>query len=111
MNVMRFWFEFTLCFTGLKPNIQYIKSACAEIGQNMRRKSFICLEYTTYTQTTENFMPQIIENELGLKEWTDFWLALSPDKVNPGNKQYGTFKTPKVLGVISNERLKIGEAI
>lgn len=94
-----------------KPNMDYIESACTEIGQNMKRGTFICLESTTYPTTTEDFMLPLIEKESGLQEGTDFWLAFSPERVDPGNKQYGTRNTPKVLGAMSDEGLEIGKAI
>jgi UDP-N-acetyl-D-glucosamine dehydrogenase len=94
-----------------KPNMDYIESACIEIGQKMRKGTFICLESTTYPTTTEDFMLPIIEKESGLKEGTDFWLAFSPERVDPGNKQFGTRNTPKVLGAMNDEGLEIGKAI
>jgi len=94
-----------------KPNMDYIESACVAIGQNMKKGAFICLESTTYPTTTEDFMLPIIEKESGLKEGNDFWLAFSPERVDPGNKQFGTRNTPKVLGAMTNEGLEIGKAI
>lgn len=94
-----------------KPNMDYIKSACIEIGQNMKKGTFICLESTTYPTTTESFMLPIIENESGLKEGIDFWLAFSPERVDPGNKQFWTRNTPKVLGAMNQEGLEIGKSI
>lgn len=94
-----------------KPNMDYIESACIEIGQNMKAGAFICLESTTYPTTTEDFMLPIIERESGLKAGTDFWLAFSPERVDPGNKQFVTRNTPKVLGAMSDEGLEIGKAI
>jgi UDP-N-acetyl-D-glucosamine dehydrogenase len=94
-----------------KPNMDYIELACAEIGHNMKRNTFICLESTTYPTTTEDFMLPIIEKESGLKEGHDFWLAFSPERVDPGNQQFGTRNTPKVLGAMTDEGLEIGKAI
>jgi len=94
-----------------KPNMDYIESACTEIGQYLKKGTFICLESTTYPTTTEDFMLPIIEKESGLKEGTDFWLAFSPERVDPGNKQFGTRNTPKVLGAMNDEGLEIGKAI
>jgi len=94
-----------------KPNMDYIESACMEIGQNIKKGTFICLESTTYPTTTEDFMLPIIEKESGFKEGTDFWLAFSPERVDPGNKQFGTRNTPKVLGAMSEDGLEIGKAI
>lgn len=94
-----------------KPDMSYIESACIEIGKNMKRGTFICLESTTYPTTTEHFMLPIIERESGLKHGGDFWLAFSPERVDPGNKDYFTKNTPKVLGALSQDGLEIGEAV
>lgn len=94
-----------------KPNMDFIETACREIGQNMKRETFVCLESTTYPTTTEDFMLPILEKESGFREGTDFWLAFSPERVDPGNKQFGTRNTPKVLGAMSEEGLEIGKAI
>ncbi len=94
-----------------KPDMSYIESACVAIGQNMKSGTFISLESTTYPTTTEDFMLPIIERESGLKHDSDFWLAYSPERVDPGNENFHTKNTPKVLGAITNSGLKIGEAI
>lgn len=94
-----------------KPDMSFIESACIEIGQNMKQGTFISLESTTFPTTTENFMLPIIERESGLKHGVDFWLAYSPERVDPGNQTYKTKNTPKVLGAINEEGLKIGEAL
>lgn len=94
-----------------KPDMSYIESACLDIGQNMGAGTFISLESTTYPTTTEEFMLPIIEKESGLKQGTDFWLAYSPERVDPGNKNFHTRNTPKVLGAMSQDGLEIGEAL
>jgi len=94
-----------------KPDMSYIESACRDIGRNLSRGTFICLESTTYPTTTENFMLPIIEKESGLKIEEDFWLAFSPERVDPGNKEYKTRNTPKVLGAMSSDGLEVGKAL
>lgn len=94
-----------------KPDMSYIESACVSIGQNMKPGTFICLESTTYPTTTEDFMLPIIQCESGLKHGEDFWLAYSPERVDPGNASFHTKNTPKVLGAITKEGLEIGEKI
>lgn len=94
-----------------KPDMSYIESACISIGQNMKSGTFISLESTTYPTTTEDLMLPIIEHESGLKHGTDFWLAYSPERVDPGNVDFHTKNTPKVLGAITPEGLGIGEKI
>lgn len=94
-----------------KPDMSYIESACLDIGLNMKQGTFISLESTTYPTTTEDFMLPIIEKESGLKQGADFWLAYSPERVDPGNKNFHTRNTPKVLGAMSQDGLEIGEAL
>lgn len=94
-----------------KPDMSYIEAACTDIGRNMKAGTFICLESTTYPTTTEDFMLPLIEKESGLKQGLDFWLAFSPERVDPGNQVYGTRNTPKVLGALTDEGLEVGQAI
>ena len=94
-----------------KPDMSYIEDACVSIGQNMKREVFICLESTTYPTTTETFMLPIIEREAGMEHGKDFWLAYSPERVDPGNVSFHTKNTPKVLGAITPEGLEIGRSI
>lgn len=93
-----------------KPDMSFIESACLDIGRNMKAGTFISLESTTYPTTTEDFMLPIIERESGLKSEKDFWLAYSPERVDPGNQSFHTRNTPKVLGAMSPEGLEIGQA-
>lgn len=94
-----------------KPDMSFIRHASEEIGKNLTPGTFISLESTTYPTTTEDFVLPILERESGLKEGIDFWLAFSPERVDPGNKEFNTKNTPKVLGSISNEGMEIGKAI
>lgn len=94
-----------------KPDMSYIEASCEAIGQNMKPGTFISLESTTYPTTTEDLMLPIIEKESGLKHSDDFWLAYSPERVDPGNKSFHTKNTPKVLGAMTEDGLIIGEAL
>ena len=94
-----------------KPDMSYIESACTDIGKNMSSGTFISLESTTYPTTTEGFMLPIIERESGMKHGKDFWLGYSPERVDPGNKDYHTRNTPKVMGAMTEDGVEIGEAI
>lgn len=91
--------------------MSYIEASCVAIGQNMKPGTFISLESTTYPTTTENLMLPIIEKESGLKHGSDFWLAYSPERVDPGNKNFHSKNTPKVLGAMTEDGLTIGEAL
>ncbi|MBN1927697.1 MAG: nucleotide sugar dehydrogenase [Prolixibacteraceae bacterium] len=94
-----------------KPDTSYIENACREIARNMKPGTFISLESTTYPTTTEEIILPILENESGLKHGEDFWLAFSPERVDPGNKLYNTKNTPKILGALTAEGLEIGKSI
>lgn len=94
-----------------KPDMSFIESSCHDIGQHMKAGTFISLESTTYPTTTEDFMKPIIEKDSGLKEGKDFWLCFSPERVDPGNKDYKTDNTPKVVGALGEEAQKIAYAL
>ncbi len=94
-----------------KPDMSFIESACKDIGKYMKAGTFITLESTTYPTTTEDFMLPLIERKSGLKHGSEFWLAYSPERVDPGNKQFHTRNTPKVMGAMTPEGLEIGKAL
>ncbi|NLB26423.1 MAG: nucleotide sugar dehydrogenase [Bacteroidales bacterium] len=94
-----------------KPDMSHIKSACTDIGRYMKRGTFICLESTTYPTTTEDFILPLTEKKSKLKHGKDFWLAYSPERVDPGNKKFHTKNTPKVIGAMTEEGLTIGKAL
>ncbi len=94
-----------------KPNMEFIEDSCRSVGQNIKVDSFICLESTTYPTTTEDFILPILEKESGLKGESDFWLAFSPERVDPGNIEFKTRNTPKVMGAMSLEGQEIGIAL
>jgi len=94
-----------------KPDMSYIESSCIDIGRNMKPGTFVSLESTTYPTTTEDLMKPLIEKESGLKEGADFWLCFSPERVDPGNKDYKTENTPKVVGSLGEDAQKIAMAV
>jgi len=81
----------------LTPDLQYVESVALEIAQNLRPGQLISLESTTYPGTTEEVIKPILEQS-GLKAGVDFFLAHSPERVDPGNKRYTTKNTNKVVG-------------
>ncbi len=94
-----------------KPDMGYIQESCETIGAYLKQGTFVCLESTTYPTTTESFILPILEEKSGLKEGKDFWLAFSPERVDPGNKQFDTRNTPKVIGAMNDDGLEIGKAV
>lgn len=82
---------------GLTPDLQHIESVTRGIANNLRPGQLISLESTTYPGTTEEVMKPVLE-ESGLEAGVDFFLAHSPERVDPGNKRYTTKNTNKVVG-------------
>ena len=93
------------------PDMSFIENSCIDIGRNIKTQTFISLESTTYPTTTEHFMKPIIERESGLTEGNDFWLCFSPERVDPGNADYKTDNTPKVVGALGHEAAEIAQAL
>jgi len=84
------------------PDISYIVAAVEEIRKTLRSGQLIILESTTYPGTTEEvILPQLVEN--GMEPGKDFFLAFSPERVDPGNVAYTTRNIPKVVGGITPE--------
>lgn len=79
------------------PNITYIESAAHEIAKHIRPGQLITLESTTYPGTTEDVLLPIL-SQSGLKVGEDFFLAHSPERVDPGNDRYNTHNTNKIVG-------------
>ncbi len=83
------------------PDMRYIVSATDEIAKRARKGQLIVLESTTYPgTTTEVVMPRI--EAKGLKAGEDFFIAFSPERVDPGNPTFHTRNTPKVVGGYSD---------
>jgi UDP-N-acetyl-D-glucosamine dehydrogenase len=83
-----------------EPDVSYILAAAEEIKQRLRRGQLIILESTTYPGTTDEVLLPMFE-ETGLKLDTDFLLAFSPERVDPGNPQFMTHNIPKVVGGVT----------
>lgn len=82
------------------PDISFIADATRQIAQTLHPHQLIVLESTTYPGTTRDFALPILE-ERGLKVGKDFFLAFSPERIDPGNKQFHLTNTPKVVGGIT----------
>lgn len=83
-----------------EPDLRYIKNACVGISKILRKGQFVILESTTYPGTTDEIVIPLLEKS-GLKAGLDFGVAYSPERVDPGNKQYTIENTPKVVGGIN----------
>ena len=83
-----------------QPDISYVKSSAESLVPFMHKDMLIILESTTYPGTTEELLKPILEQS-GLVCGQDFYLAFSPERVDPGNLIYKTKNTPKVVGGIT----------
>ena len=80
------------------PDIGQIEAAAEVVSQHLRPGSLVVLESTTYPGTTEDVVRPILEAGSGLTAGTDFHLAYSPERIDPGNLEWGVRNTPKVIG-------------
>ena len=92
------------------PDVSYIVAATEAIKQRLRRGQAIILESTTYPGTTREILLPALEST-GLKAGEDFFLAFSPERVDPGNPTYGTRNTPKVVGGITEDCSRVAAAL
>lgn len=92
--------------THQQPDISYVKSSAEEIAKYMTKGTMIVLESTTYPGTTEELLKPILETS-GLKCGEDFYLGFSPERVDPGNKQFKTKNTPKVVGAVGEDAREV----
>jgi len=92
------------------PDVSYIMSALHGLAQYFHREMLIVLESTTYPGTTRELLLPKLE-ETGLKVGEDFFLAFSPERVDPGNEIYTTKNTPKVMGGITSQCSEMGKLL
>ncbi|MFV9510479.1 nucleotide sugar dehydrogenase [Tepidibacillus sp. LV47] len=83
-----------------QPDISYVENSTKAIAEYLHQGMLVVLESTTYPGTTEEVVKPILE-QTGLKCGEDFFVAYSPERVDPGNKQFNTKNTPKVVGGVT----------
>jgi len=88
------------------PDISFIISAVRQIKKYLRPHQLIVLESTTYPGTTEEIILPVLESG-GLKCGKDFYLAFSPERIDPGNQAFPVHKIPKVIGGITKEATEL----
>jgi UDP-N-acetyl-D-glucosamine dehydrogenase len=84
------------------PDMSFVESAAREVAKRLHPGMIIVLESTTYPGTTEEVLLPLLQKD-GLRAGKDFYLAFSPERVDPGNPKYGVRNTPKVIGGITPE--------
>ncbi len=93
-----------------EPDLSYIIHESEEISRYLQRGQLVVLESTTYPGTTREVILPILERS-GLKGGRDFYLAYSPERVDPGNKKYSIANTPKVVGGIDAKSTKLAQLL
>jgi UDP-N-acetyl-D-glucosamine dehydrogenase len=92
------------------PDMSYIVSAVEAVARHLHPGMLIILESTTYPGTTEEVMQPLLE-ATGLKAGVDFFIAFSPERVDPGNPNFQTHNVPKVVGGLTADCLKLASAL
>ncbi|MFH1539545.1 MAG: nucleotide sugar dehydrogenase [bacterium] len=92
-----------------EPNVSYIIEAAEKIALYLRKGQLIVLESTTYPGTTEEVVLPILESK-GFVCGKDFYLAFSPERVDPGNRKWNISNTPKIVGGVDEKSAKIASA-
>ncbi len=93
-----------------QPDLQYVEASTREVAKRLKKDVLVILESTTYPGTTEEVMLPILE-ESGLKCGEGFYLAFSPERVDPGNIIYKTKNTPKVVGGVGETSTDIAKTL
>ncbi len=94
-----------------QPDISYVEKSTTDVAKYLKKGSIVVLESTTYPGTTEELMLPLLEEGSGLKCGEDFYLAFSPERVDPGNKIYKTKNTPKVVGGVGADSTEVAAAL
>lgn len=92
------------------PDLGMIRSASENIAKHLRAGQMVILQSTTYPGTTEEFVLPILETT-GLRAGHDFYLAFSPERIDPGNKDWSARNMPKVLGGLTPRSTELAGAL
>jgi len=94
----------------LEPDLSYVEQTAIDIAKTLRKGQLVVLESTTYPRTTREIMLPRFEAK-GLKCGSDFYLAFSPEREDPGRKDHNTQTIPKLVGGIDAESGRIATAL
>ena len=93
-----------------EPDLSYITRTGEMLRPHLRQGQLVILESTTYPGTTEDVLRPILE-ESGLKAGEDFFLAYSPEREDPGNRDFATRNIPKVVGGMDETSLRLAVSL
>lgn len=92
----------------LTPDLSYVEGVTQAIAKRLRKGQLVTLESTTYPGTTDEVIRPVLEQS-GLRQGQDFFLAHSPERVDPGNKRYTTKNTNKIVGASDPNSLEVAK--
>jgi len=93
-----------------EPDISYITRASRTLNKHMKKGQLIIIESTTYPGTTRDVILPILQRK-GRELDRDFFLAFSPERIDPGNPKYGLTNIPKVIGGLTAEATRLGKLL
>jgi len=94
-----------------EPDMSYIVGTGENLAPYVRRGQLFSLESTTYPGTTDEVLRPILESKTGMKAGKDFFLAFSPEREDPNNKDFCTSTIPKVVGGYDKPSLQVAQAL
>ncbi len=93
-----------------EPDLSYVIYESEEVSKYLQPGRLVILESTTYPGTTREVVLPILERS-GLKAGSDFYLAFSPERVDPGNKNYSIRNTPKIVAGIDSRSTELAQLL
>ncbi len=94
-----------------EPDLSYIERAATDVAPFIRKGQVVVLESTTYPGTTREILQPLLELGSGLRAGTDFHIAFSPERVDPGNRDFTTKTTPKIVGGVNDASAEAAAAL
>jgi UDP-N-acetyl-D-glucosamine dehydrogenase len=94
-----------------EPDLSILLAATGEIAERLRPGHLVVLESTTYPGTTTEKLLPLLERGSGLKAGEDFHLAFSPERVDPGNRDWSTKSVPKIVGGVTEDSTSAAAAL
>lgn len=95
----------------LEPDLQYIKTTAETIAPFLKPHTLVSLESTTWPGTTEEVVRPLLEKKGNLVVGKDLYLCFSPEREDPGNKNFSTKSIPKLIGAINDKSLELAVAL
>ncbi len=93
-----------------EPDMSFIVASIEQVGKYLHSGQVIILESTTYPGTTEEIVLPLLTSK-DLKVGFDFFLAFSPERIDPGNKSFGLRNTPKIVGGITSRCTEVAQTL